>query len=92
MPAGEDKEVDKLLQQVYKLLDGLLKAAGPVVGGRHAAVLFDMGTAGFKKLMLAAARSKALGLLEVLQPCGSRMIMSLLSQQLLPLTSLVNSC
>ena len=70
MPAGEEKEVDKLLQQVYKLLDRLLKTAGPEVGGRHAAVLIDMGTAGFKKLQLATAKREALGLLEVL-PCLS---------------------
>ena len=74
MPAGAEKEADKLLQQVYQLLDKLLQAAGPVVGGRHAAVLIDMGTAGFKKLELAAARRKALGLLEVLQSCDNRMI------------------
>ena len=66
MPAGEEKEVDKLLQQMYKLLDKLLQAAGPAVGGCHAAVLTEMGTAGFKKLVLAPARREALGLLEVL--------------------------
>ena len=86
MPAGEEKEVDKLLQQAYKLLDKVVKAAGPVVGGRHAAVLLDMGNAGFKRLVLATARREALGLLEVLQPCDSHMIVSQLYQQLVPLT------